>query len=232
MSVYEKIIEGGDREYVFTIKDTGIGMSDDFLQHIFEPFSRENEGPKAKADGTGLGMTIVKNLTELMGGTVWVESKLGEGSCFEVTIPLEVDANPTGGLSDTTQAVDLEGMKILLVEDNELNLEIATYMLEDAGGVVTTALGGQAALQIFADNPPGTFDIILMDIMMPVMDGYTASREIRNMDRPDAKEIPIIAMTANAFSDDVQKAKQAGMNAHIAKPLDVDKMFAVIESYH
>ena len=123
-------------------------------------------------------------------------------------------------------------MKILLVEDNELNLEIATYMLEDAGGVVTTALDGQAALQIFADNPPGTFDIILMDIMMPIMDGYTASREIRNMDRPDAKEIPIIAMTANAFSDDVQKAKQAGMNAHIAKPLDVDKMFAVIESYH
>ena len=232
VSVYEKIIEGGDREYVFTIKDTGIGMSDDFLQHIFEPFSRENEGPKAKADGTGLGMTIVKNLTELMGGTVWVESKLGEGSCFEVTIPLEVDANPTGGLSGTTQAVDLEGMKILLVEDNELNLEIATYMLEDAGGVVTTALDGQAALQIFADNPPGTFDIILMDIMMPIMDGYTASREIRNMDRPDAKEIPIIAMTANAFSDDVQKAKQAGMNAHIAKPLDVDKMFAVIESYH
>lgn len=232
VSAYEKIVEGGAREYVFTIKDTGIGMSEEFLQHIFEPFSRENEGLKAKADGTGLGMTIVKNLTELMGGAVWVESTLGEGSCFEVTFPLEVDTQPITKDEAVAQVTNLGGMKILLVEDNELNLEIATYMLEDAGAVVTPASNGQVALDLFKENPPESFDIILMDIMMPIMDGYTATLEIRKLDRADAKEVPIIAMTANAFSDDVQKAKAAGMNAHIAKPLDVDKMFAVIENYH
>ena len=232
VSVSEKIVDKGAKEFVFSIKDTGIGMSEEFLQHIFEPFSRENEGAKAVADGTGLGMAIVKNLTELMGGSVWVSSKLGEGSCFEITLPLEIDENPVEAGELSRQDMDLTGVHILLVEDNELNLEIATYMLEDVGATITPAENGKIALEKFVENEPGTFDMILMDVMMPVMDGYAATEAIRHLEREDAQIIPIIAMTANAFAEDVEKAKRYGMNDHISKPLDVNRMFAVLKNFH
>ena len=218
-------------EFVFRIKDTGIGMSEEFLQHIFEPFSRENEGMKATANGTGLGMTIVKNLTEQMGGKITVKSKVGEGSEFEVVLPLEICSSSVQDDKEVSEVVRMDGINILLAEDNDLNAEIATYMLTDVGAAVTRAEDGSVAVEHFKNNPPGTYHIILMDVMMPVMDGYTATKTIREMDREDAKTIPIIAMTANAFSEDIKKSQEVGMNAHIAKPIDMEKLFYVVGKY-
>ena len=218
-------------EFVFRIKDTGIGMSEEFLQHIFEPFSRENEGMKATANGTGLGMTIVKNLTEQMGGKITVKSKVGEGSEFEVVLPLEICSSSVQDDKEVSEVVRMDGINILLAEDNDLNAEIATYMLTDVGAAVTGAEDGSVAVEHFKNNPPGTYHIILMDVMMPVMDGYTATKTIREMDREDAKTIPIIAMTANAFSEDIKKSQEVGMNAHIAKPIDMEKLFYVVGKY-
>ena len=224
-----------DAEHILSrvvIRDTGIGMSEEFLQHLFTPFSREHEEMTGQHEGTGLGLSIAKQLVEKMGGTIQVESEVNVGSCFTVEIPFriatEADVKKPEELVETR---NIKGRNILLVEDNELNMDISEIILTDAGANVTKAMNGHQAVKIFQKNKPGTFDVILMDVMMPIMNGYEATKYIRSMKRPDAKEIPIIAMTANAFVEDVEKAKQAGMNAHMSKPLDMQKMLTIISKY-
>ena len=211
---------------VYRITDTGIGMSREFVEHIFDEFSQEESGARTQYKGTGLGMAITRHYVEMMGGTISVESVKGEGSSFTVEVPLELtDENSIRKQEISVSGEALKGVKILMAEDNDLNAEIATVQLEELGITMTRAVNGQEAVKLFSENPPGTFDAILMDIMMPVMNGYEASREIRAMqDRPDASAIPIIAMTANAFAEDVQAALGAGMNAHIAKPIVIDEV--------
>ena len=215
----------------FTVTDTGIGMSEEFLKHIFEPFTQENAGVRTHYQGTGLGMAITKRLVEQMGGEIQVTSRLGEGSCFVIELPFEIDrcrSAPCEEKAEQNGQVRLEGLRLLLAEDNELNREIAQYMLEDAGAEVVNAADGRQALELFAASAPGELDGVLMEVMMPVMNGLEATRAIRALDRPDAKTVPIIAMTANAFAEDVQQCLEAGMNAHLAKPLDLDRMFSTI----
>lgn len=219
--------------YRWTISDTGIGMSEEFLGHIFDPFTQASTDARSIYQGTGLGMAIVKGLVEQMHGSIEVGSTLGVGSTFTITIPFEiaesVEAKPTQR-SDAGQA-DIRGLHLMLAEDNDLNAEIAKMLLEDAGVIVTAVGDGQQAVSLFQEKPAGTFDVILMDIMMPVMDGLTATKTIRALDRPDARTIPIIAMTANAFEEDAQKCLAAGMNAHLTKPLDIGKLIATIAQY-
>ena len=221
--------EPGRVEYTVVISDTGIGMSEEFVRHIFEPFTREHEEISSGYEGTGLGMSIVKQLVEKMDGSVTVESTVGEGSTFTVVLPFAI-AREEDIAGDSAGEVpdDISGTRILLVEDNELNMEIAETFLTDAGAVVTKAYNGQEAVQVFSDSAPGDFEVILMDVMMPVMNGYEATGRIRTLDRPDAKTIPIIAMTANAFAEDVEASHNAGMNEHITKPLEIPKMMAAI----
>lgn len=208
------------------IADTGIGMSQEFLEHVFEPFAREENAGNG-VGGTGLGMPIVKQLVELMGGTIKVSSKLNVGSTFVISIPLD----PTPAPRETEQVASgsaLQGRRLLLVEDNDLNAEIAATLLESDGAYVSIAGDGAQALEAFAKSPAGTFDAILMDVMMPKMDGLAATKAIRALDRPDAARIPIIAMTGNAFQEDVRECLDAGMNAHIAKPFNVAKAGRII----
>lgn len=224
--------ENGRVTYRWTISDTGIGMSEDFLKHIFEPFTQESSDSRSVYQGTGLGMTIVKSLVDKMGGTIEITSKVGEGSTFIITIPFTIAEKPAETSSHTENgAADISGVKLLLAEDNTLNAEIAELLLSDAGAQVTVAGNGQQAVDKFLAEPQGTFDAILMDIMMPVMDGLTAAKTIRASDRPDAKTIPIIAMTANAFDEDAKRCIAAGMNAHLSKPLDIDKVIAVLAKF-
>lgn len=215
----------------FTISDTGLGMSEEFQTRLFEPFTQEHSSARTHYAGTGLGMAITKRLVEAMGGEITARSVLGEGSTFTVEIPFPVDCNYTPVQEPAPETVDVAGLHVMLVEDNELNREIAQYMLEDAGVTVVIAENGQQALDLFAASPAGTFDGILMDVMMPVMDGLEATAAIRALDRPDAKTVPIIAMTANAFAEDVEKSKAAGMNAHLAKPVDLQKLLQVLTAY-
>ena len=205
----------------FVCRDTGIGMAEAFQKRIFEPFAQEHAGSRTKFAGTGLGMPITKKLVEKMGGTISFESKEGTGTTFVIRIPFQIDAdmkdrNETEEKTETS----IQGLHVLLTEDNELNMEIAEFVLQNEGAVVTKAWNGQKAVDIFRKNRPGEFDVILMDIMMPVMNGYEAAKMIRSLDREDAKVIPIIAMTANAFTEDKMRAKEAGMDEHIAKPVD------------
>ncbi len=225
--VKETACQSGTANYQFVIEDTGIGMGEDFKKHIFEPFTQEHQGARTHYSGVGLGMSIAKKLVEQMKGTIKVDSQLGEGSVFQITLPIQIDE------TQNIQSVDVErndiaGMRVLLVEDNEINCEIVEFMLEEAGAMVVTANDGKAAVDVFASSAPGTFDCVLMDLMMPVMSGYEATRVIRGLDRPDAKAVPIIALSANAFEEDVALAKDAGMNAHLAKPVDIRKMFRVM----
>ena len=208
----------------FKIKDNGIGMSEEFIKNeLFTPFVQADNSPRSDYNGTGLGMPIVKQLVEKMGGTITVESKLGEGSCFTVVLPFEIDTNARPEEKEDFNA-DISGVRILLVEDNELNAEIAEFMLTENGAKVETVKNGLEAVQHFEASEPGTYDVILMDVMMPVMDGLTATKTIRSLERQDAKTIPIIAMTANAFREDAERCMEAGMNAHLAKPLDDEKI--------
>ena len=205
----------------FVCRDTGIGMAEEFQKHIFEPFAQEHAGSRTKFAGTGLGMPITKKLVEKMGGTISFESKEGTGTTFVIRIPFQIDAD----MKDRTETEEktetsIQGLHVLLTEDNELNMEIAEFVLQNEGAVVTKAWNGQKAVDIFRKSRPGEFDAILMDIMMPVMNGYEAAKMIRSLDREDAKVIPIIAMTANAFTEDKMRAKEAGMDEHIAKPVD------------
>lgn len=214
------------------ISDTGVGMSAEFMKKIFEPFSQEHQDARSVYQGTGLGMPIVKMLLEKMGGTIEVESQENVGSTFTVEIPFD-KAQPEETLQEpvSREMADISGTRILLVEDNQLNMEIAELLLQDSGAVVTKAWDGKQAVEIFSENPKNTFDVILMDVMMPEMDGMEATRAIRDLERPDAKEIPIIAMTANAFAEDVQAVKEAGMNDHIAKPIRMDVVMETIAKY-
>ena len=205
----------------FVCRDTGIGMTEAFQKRIFEPFAQEHAGSRTKFAGTGLGMPITKKLVEKMSGTISFESKEGTGTTFVIRIPFQIDAD----MKDRTETEEktetsIQGLHVLLTEDNELNMEIAEFVLQNEGAVVTKAWNGQKAVDIFRKNRPGEFDVILMDIMMPVMNGYEAAKMIRSLDREDAKVIPIIAMTANAFTEDRMRAKEAGMDEHIAKPVD------------
>ena len=213
----------------FVCRDTGIGMTEEFQKHIFEPFAQEDAGSRTKFAGTGLGMAISKNLVEKMGGTITFESKEGAGTTFVIRVPFRIDTDRSGRpeTGEKTE-VSIRGLHILLAEDNELNMEIAEFLLQNEGAVVTKAWNGQEAVEIFEKSGSGEFDVILMDIMMPVMNGYEAAKRIRSLDREDAQVIPIIAMTANAFTEDRMKAKEAGMNEHIGKPVDGKLLVKVI----
>ena len=213
----------------FVCRDTGIGMADEFQEHIFEPFAQEYTGSRTKFAGTGLGMAIAKNLVEKMGGTISFESEEGAGTIFVIRVPFRIDTDRDSKVEtgEKTEA-SIRGLHILLAEDNDLNMEIAEFMLQNEGVEVTKAWDGQEAVELFRKSEPGEFDVILMDIMMPVMNGYEAAKMIRSMDREDAKAIPIIAMTANAFAEDRIRAKEAGMDEHVAKPVDVELLIKVI----
>ena len=216
----------------FTCRDTGIGMTEAFQKQIFEPFAQEHAGSRTKFAGTGLGMPITKKLVEKMGGTIFFESKEGAGTTFVIRIPFKIDQDADEREEqEDVSGKSIKGLHILLVEDNDLNMEIAEFMLQNEGAAVSKAWNGQEAVEIFRNSVPGEFDVILMDIMMPVMNGYEATKMIRSMDREDAKVIPIIAMTANAFTEDRLRVKEAGMNEHIAKPIDIKLLVKVIHEF-
>ena len=221
-----KPLDDGRALFCFSVSDTGIGMAPEFLKHIYEPFAQEGDDARSKFQGTGMGMPIVKSLIELMGGTIEISSEVGVGSTFNVQIPLDIDKNPQARERADGQAnsCSLAGMNVLLAEDNELNAEIAQALLESEGIVVTRAADGNEAVDLYVGRPAGSFDAILMDIMMPGMDGYEATRAIRLSEKADAADIPIIALTANAFNEDAKAAHDAGMNAHLPKPLDFNKL--------
>lgn len=223
-------VNGDVATYSFVIADTGIGMSPEFVERIFEPFSQESDDARSTYQGTGMGMAIVHALVEKMGGTISVRSKLGEGSTFTVEMPFAINRNPGEHVQEKEdeQACSIDGMNLLLVEDNELNREIAETLLTEMGAHVTCAVNGEEAVNTFVSKPAGTFDAVLMDIMMPIMNGYDASRAIRLSGKRDADTVAIVAMTANAFLEDVKASKEAGMNAHLAKPIDMNKLKATL----
>ena len=214
-------VHDGICTYRWTISDTGIGMSPEFLSHIFDPFSQEKTDARSVYQGTGLGMAITKGLIEQMNGSIEVTSQVGVGSVFVITIPFEI-AQEQKKDEEIAEKYDIRGLHLLAAEDNELNAEIIEMLLTDDGAKVTVAKNGRQAVEHFENNPPGTFDAILMDVMMPVMDGIAATKAIRAMDRADAKTIPIIAMTANAFEEDAKRCLAAGMTAHLAKPFQIE----------
>lgn len=223
--------DNGIARICFEVSDTGVGMSQELLEHIFEAFTQGESGARTTYQGTGLGMTITKSLVDHMGGTIQGESVEGQGSVFTVVLPLET-VRPEE--QNEEHAVDLSGIvgkHALIVEDNDLNREIAEYILEESGLKITSAVNGQEAVELFQASAPYTYQIIFMDIMMPVMDGHEATRAIRSLDRPDAAQIPIIAMTANAFAEDVQAAKDAGMNEHMAKPLEPENINRALDRW-
>ena len=241
----------------FTISDNGIGMSREFAERVFEPFTQERSDGRTTYQGSGLGLAIVKKTVDGMGGTITLDTELGEGSTFTVVLPFEIaegevgaaPAADAGDAADASEAADaardaaaaavageaavaaegdVSGLRALLVEDNDLNLEIAQYVLDEAGVTVTVAKDGQQALDVFAASPAGSFDVVLMDVMMPVMDGLEATRRIRSLDRSDALAVPIIGMSANAFAEDVAKGKQAGMNDYVVKPISRKKLMEAL----
>lgn len=205
----------------FCVTDTGLGMSEDFQKRMFQPFEQEHGSVRSGCKGTGLGLTIVKKIIDQAGGDIEVNSKLGTGTTVKWTLPFEIDKACKSGEGDE---FDLTDMRILAAEDNELNAEILHQMLEEAGASTTMVANGKEAVNTFEYSSIGTYDYILMDIMMPEMDGYEASRQIRAINRPDAKTVPIIALTANAFTEDALCAAEAGMDAHMTKPFDFDKL--------
>ena len=213
----------------FVCRDTGIGMAEEFQKHIFEPFAQEHTGSRAKFAGTGLGMAISRKLVEKMDGTITFESEKGVGTTFVIRVPfkIDLDADKREESKDVSEK-SIKGMHVLLAEDNELNMEIAEFLLQNEGAEVTKAWNGQEIVELFRKSESGEFDVILMDIMMPIINGYEAAKRIRSLDREDAKKIPIIAMTANAFTEDRIRAKEAGMDEHVAKPIDVELLIKVI----
>lgn len=232
LSLREDESEDGRAFYTFICEDTGIGMSEEYQKRIFEPFTREDESVKTLYNGTGLGMPIAKKLTETMGGSISFTSQRGEGTAFTVKLPFLIDKT-AGKAEKTTEEAEasIKGVRILLVEDNELNMEISEFIVAEKGAVVTKAWNGKEAVETFAKAPEGAFDVILMDVMMPVMDGCKAAKEIRALPRKDAKTIPIIAMTANAFTDDKIRTREAGMNEHLSKPLAPDLVVKAITKF-
>lgn len=235
ISIHAKIIRQVHQNviYKFIISDTGIGISPEFQKHIFEPFAQEDTGARTIYKGTGLGMAIVHRLVQEMGGTIQLKSEKNVGSTFTLILPFTIDEHQPSASAETATdtPADLTDLHILVVEDNELNLEIAVFSLEAAGLNVSTAITGLEAVRLFEKSKPYEYDIILMDIMMPVMNGLDAAKAIRGLSRPDATTVPIIALSANAFAEDIQKSKNAGINEHLAKPLEMDKVLKVIASY-
>ena len=218
--------------YEFKIQDTGIGMTQDFIENrLFKPFVQESNTARSKYGGTGLGMAIVAQLVKKMGGTITVESELGEGTCFTVVLPFDIDKDAVRTAPATKVQKDIRDRRLLVVEDNELNMEIAEFVLKDAGAIVEKAENGAVAVQKYLAAPAGTYDAILMDLMMPVMGGYAATRAIRGSRKPDAGTVPIIAMSANAYEEDVQKCLRCGMNAHLSKPIFKDALIETIARY-
>ena len=220
-------------KYRFLVSDNGMGMSADFKETIFDPFTRAESSVTNKIQGTGLGMAITRNLVEAMGGTIDVESEPGQGSCFEVLIDLKIAENRTVALAAQEDERDgniLQGMRFLCAEDNELNAEILTELLKIEGAECTICENGEEILKAFEQSVPGDYDMILMDVQMPVMNGYEATKEIRRSSHELAKTIPIIAMTANAFSEDIQHSLAAGMNAHVSKPVEMKVLEKTIRS--
>ena len=211
--------EGDTAWFEFICADTGIGMSESFQKHLFEPFAQEHSTARSTYGGTGLGMPIAKALVDRMGGSITFTSKVGEGTTFRITLPFRMDESAALPRQETDMAGALRGMRVLLAEDNDLNMEIAEFMLQSAGAEVTEARDGREAVELFRALPTGYFDAVLMDVMMPVLDGYQATGIIRASERPDAG-VPVIAMTANAFVEDRQRAREAGMTEHLPKPLD------------
>ena len=233
VEVHEAVSENPSKiRYIFSCEDTGIGMSEEYLPHVYEEFSREHTTTENKVQGTGLGLSIIKSMIELMDGSIQVESRQGIGTKFTIDLYFDIALKEeVYGSEDTIESSaihTIKGKRILLVEDNELNAEIAKTVLEDVGALITRVEDGQQAVKLFKEKPAGTFDAILMDLMMPVMDGYTATKKIRSLEHSDAKTIPIIAMTANAFQEDAEKCIAVGMNAHLAKPLNIEKMMTTI----
>ena len=233
VEVHEAVSENPSKiRCIFSCEDTGIGISEEYLPHIYEEFSREHTSTENKVPGTGLGLSIIKSMIELMGGSIQVESRQGIGTKFTVDLSFDMASKEevygSRNAIKTSAIHTRKGKRILIAEDNELNAEIAKTVLEDVGALVTRVEDGQQAVELFKEKPAGTFDAILMDLMMPIMDGYTATREIRSLERSDSKTIPIIAMTANAFQEDAEKCIAVGMNAHLAKPLDVEKVMITI----
>ena len=213
----------------FVCRDTGIGMAEEFQKHIFEPFAQEHTGSRGKFAGTGLGMAISRKLVEEMGGTITFESEKGVGTTFVIRVPFKIDSDADKREEPkNVSEKSIKGLHVLLAEDNELNMEIAEFVLQNEGAEVTKAWNGQETVELFRKSESGEFDVILMDIMMPVLNGYEAARRIRSLDREDAKKIPIIAMTANAFTEDRIRAKEAGMDEHVAKPVDAELLIKVI----
>ena len=229
----ETAFQDGTASYRFTVEDTGVGIGEDFKEHIFEPFTQEDQGARTHYNGAGLGMSIVKKLVDQMKGTVEIDSRVGRGSVVQILLPVRVDEAWSGQSEDGDQDAqsDVAGMRVLLVEDNEINCEIVEYILREAGAKVVTANDGKAAVEAFRTSPPESFDCILMDLMMPVMSGYEAARVIRGLDRTDAGIVPIIALSANAFEEDVALAKDAGMDEHLAKPVDMRMMLRVMSQF-
>ena len=231
---FEEILEDQDVVILrFKCKDTGIGMSESFQKRIFEPFAQEKAGARTVYGGTGLGMPITKSLVEKMGGNISFESKQGVGTTFYIEIPFHIDHNAKYVEHKETQTKErsIEGINVLVAEDNELNMEIAEFVLQSAGANVIKAFNGKEAVEIFKNSKPGEIDIILMDVMMPVMDGIEATKYIRWSNKDNAKDIPIIAMTANAFTEDRRRVLEAGMNEHLAKPLESDVLIELIANY-
>lgn len=231
--VREISAECGKAVYHFEIEDTGIGMKPDFMGRIWDSFTQENSGNCSREKGTGLGMAITKKLVDLMGGTIKVDSELGVGSKFVVEMTFDIGIGEKRNVETTEEPeVGLDGMKILLVEDIEMNMEIAKIMLEDAGIDVSIAENGQKAVNIFNNSPADDFAAILMDVRMPVMDGLAATKTIRALPRMDAATVPIIAMTADAYDEDVRKTKEAGMNAHLTKPIDQEELLQTLKNFY
>ncbi len=236
--IYFRVRETGSADgrahFRFEVEDTGIGMKPEFLQHIWEPFAQEDDGSRTNYNGTGLGMAITRQFVDMMGGTITVESRLNEGSKFVVELGFEIDQHAVTAVETPEETeFHLEGMRVMLVDDIMINIEITKYMLEEVGAVVTCAENGQLALELFQSHEAGSFDVILMDIMMPVMNGLDAAKAIRALERPDAKTIPIIAMTANAYDEDVRRAREAGMNGHLAKPIATALLYQTLSGlYH
>ncbi len=230
IEVNESIIDKKRVVYTFSIEDSGIGMSKEFVGSAFEPFSQENSGARSDFTGTGLGLAIVKKLVETMGGKIELRSEIGEGSRFTFTLPFTIDNMLNESEEERAENIGtgISGSHMLLVEDNELNLEIAKFMLEDKEVIVDTAVNGVEAVNMFEKSAPFTYDLILMDIMMPELDGIEATKKIRNMTRADAKIIPIVALSANTYAEDIRVSREAGMDDHLSKPIDVERLYEVI----
>lgn len=233
LSVSESPGINGKSNYCFQVEDTGLGMKPEFLNHLFEPFSQEDGGTRTRYKGTGLGLSIVKSLVDKMEGNISVQSVLSQGSCFTVELPLQpCDRSELPETAGDCQNGSWAGMAALLAEDNDLNREIAQTILEEFGLTVDTAVNGREALDHFEASPIGRYDIIFMDVRMPVMDGLEACRQIRMLPRPDAVTVPIVALTANAFAEDIDKTREAGMNAHLGKPIDMAQLQQILQKYY